>query len=186
MATPGVIKYYTTRVLHSHRSTRSCYDDWRGALLCALGVIQQGLSTAGIVSLFSAAAYELLAARVVLGWLAGNSEVLRLAVEVSLPTALCMVGFSIMMVAIQLLNSCGRNSQGTLVAFIACWAVGVSASLVLGLVGFAGVKGLAGIWWGNALGLGVGALLGLVAVGRVDFNEEARAAQRRSNAKGLL
>lgn len=121
-----------------------------------------------------------------LGWLAGNSEVLRLAVEVSLPTALCMVGFSIMMVSIQLLNGCGRNSQGTVVAFIACWVVGVSASLVLGLVGLGGVEGLAGIWWGNALGLGVGALHGIVTVCRVNFYEQARAAQRRINTKGLL
>jgi len=153
---------------------------------CVPGAINQGLSTAGTVSLFFAAAYELLGAKVVLGWLAGNSEVLQLAVEVSLPTALCMVGFSIMMVSIQLLNGCGRNSQGTVVAFIACWAVGVSASLVLGLVGLGRVNGLKGIWWGNALGLGVGALHGMVTVGRVDFYEQARAAQRRINAKGLL
>lgn len=47
-------------------------------------------------------------------------------------------------------------------------------------------KGLQGIWWGNAAGLGVGALIGVGAVCRVDWEEEVHAAQRRSNAKGLL
>ena len=173
----------------SHHSIVSNSADATGAVLYSVhlsNLIYQGLSTAGTIALISAAAYELVGARVVLGCFAGNSAVLELALDVSLPTALCMVGFSMMMVAIQLLNSCGRNSQGTIVAFIACWVVGVSASLILGLVGLVGVNGLAGIWWGNALGLGVGAVHGVIAVLKVDFYEQARAAQQRIHAKGLL
>jgi Na+-driven multidrug efflux pump len=101
-----------------------------------------GLCTTGVVALCGAVVYELFAARLVLGWLAGNAEVLKLAADVSLPTALCMLGFSFMMVSIQLLNSCGKNTQGTAVAFCACWVVGITASLVLALVGIEGwVKG---------------------------------------------
>ena len=177
------------RLCASHHTTPSHGAETTGAVIYSVrlsGLIHQGLSTAGTIALISAAAYELVGARVVLGCFADNSAVLKLAVDVSLPTALCMVGFSMMMVAIQLLNSCGRNTQGTIVAFIACWVVGVSLSLILGLVGLVGVNGLAGIWWGNALGLGVGAVHGIIAVWRVDFYEEARAAQQRIHAKGLL
>jgi hypothetical protein len=50
-------------------------------------------------------------------------------------------------------NSCGRNVEGTKLAFAACWLVGIVASSVLALpLG----HGLLGIWWGNAAGLVVG------------------------------
>ena len=149
----------------------------------ARGEAFMGLFTSGLVSIGSAAVYHAVAAKDLLGLLAGNQSVLELAVGISLPTSLCMVGFTFMMVSVQLLNSCGRNIQGTAVAFISCWAVGITASSVLALV--LG-QGLQGIWWGNACGLGVGAVIGVGAVCRVDWQEEVHAAQRRSAAKGLM
>ena len=58
--------------------------------------------------------------------------------------------------------------------------MGISSGLVLGLVlGY----GLPGIWYGNAMGLVVGAVVGVGAVARVDWEDEAVAAVRRSASK---
>jgi hypothetical protein len=59
-----------------------------------------------------------------------NRHVVDLVAQTALPTALSMFGFAMMMTSIQLLNSVGRNSQGTVLAFISCWVVGVASSAV--------------------------------------------------------
>jgi|EP01047_Picozoa_sp_COSAG01_P034034 Na+-driven multidrug efflux pump len=71
--------------------------------------------------------------------------------------------------AIQLLNACGRNKWGTLIAFVGCWVVGVSSSAMFGLT--CG-QGLRGIWWGNALGLLVGAAIGWWFLRKLDWERE--------------
>ena len=139
-----------------------------------------GLRLTGAVALLCALLYYAIASRFCLGVLAANADVVRIAAGVALPTAVCMVGFSLMMVSVQLLNACGRNVQGTWVCFLACWAVGISSGLVLGLgLGY----GLPGIWYGNAMGLVVGAVVGVGAVARVDWEAESVAAVRRSASK---
>lgn len=66
-----------------------------GEATTARGEAFTGLFTSGIVAVASATVYQAVAAEALLGLLAGNQAVLGMAVDMSLPTALCMVRFSI-------------------------------------------------------------------------------------------
>ena len=94
----------------------------------------------------------------------------------SVPMALSLIGFSMMMPSIFILNGCGRNKEGTLITFVACWCVGIPAACVLA---FQWELGLYGIWCGNAIGLGCGGAMGVLRLSRMDWNEEVVLVRKR-------
>ena len=105
-----------------------------------------------------------------------DSAVISLVESVADPAALSMCGFALLIISLQLLSASGRNREGTVLAFIGCWLVGVTLSAALAIPLR---HGLLGIWYGNAAGLAVGGLLGIGRLARIDWDEEVALARRR-------
>ena len=148
--------------------------------------LRQGLAASvGLVLLSSMAYYYWIGEAA--PRLLSSSEAVVIAAsshEARLALAVCMNGFGLLITCQFVLNACGRNSQGTLVAFVGCWVVGVTMGAWIGFGNSATWQrqGLLGLWYGNAAGMCGGGLLGMIAVARLDMERECE--RRRASTSG--
>jgi len=86
---------------------------------------------------------------------------------IKLALAVCFNAHGVLSVCTAVLHACGHERRATTVHFVASWLLGTSVGALLGFGKLQWQSmGVAGLWLGNALGLSVGALFALLAVGR--------------------